>query len=193
MRKNSSYFESKLRLLHKLTGLHFLQSQCFPKDNSRDWFRGYYTFSNQATVRELFRKGKPLSCFCLDDNYHELHVAVLGRDEITHLDLVRSEAYIVYLTFTYNTNENFTSETGMNFCQFKLQDGVRCGKKSEMNVSDFAIMLPYIRGNEYIGQYTLIYSDWEVLLCGEDQQSKKGQTPISKRLFESVMNYRSQG
>jgi len=191
MRKNASYFESKLRLLHKLNGLHSLQSEYFPNDKSRDWFRGYYTFSNQATVRKLFRRGKPLSCFCLDENHHELHVAVLGGDDIPIEE--RLESSIYYLTFTYDTNKNFTSETGMHFCQFKLQEGVRCGEKAKMKISDFAIMLPYIRDTEYIEQYTLIYSDWEVLICGGKDQRPKGQTPICERLFESVMNFRSRG
>ena len=190
MRKDPSYFENKLRVLHKTRGLRFLRSQCYPNDKSRDWFRGFHTFQSPAKVEQLFRGGKPLSCFCVDGNRRELHVAVLKRYNFEEESNV-PKSHLSYLTFTYNTSVHFTHETGMHFCQFELKNGVQSKEKGELNITDFAIMLPYKRGNMYIGQYTLIYSDWEVLICGNDQ-NKKGHTPVCKWLFDSVVNNHTQ-
>ena len=49
-------------------------------------------------------------------------------------------------------------------------------------------MLPFIKDNEEknLQQYTLIYSDWEVLRC-EYAEHKKGHPGVEKSVFEHIL------
>ena len=47
-------------------------------------------------------------------------------------------------------------------------------------------MLPFIKKNKITyQQYTLVYSDWEVLRC-EDAEHKKGHPGAEKSVFEHI-------
>jgi len=50
-----------------------------------------------------------------------------------------------------------------------------------------AIMLPYMKGDQYINQYTLVYSDWDVLIC-DKQGVTKGLPKHCVELFNELMN-----
>ena len=115
----------KLKLLHKLDAVKLLHSRYHPKDNSREWFKGYHIFRNQTVVKEMYEQGKPLSCFCLDSNYNEVHVAFRDSDDEITTKRNGSPPRVAFLTLIINMNQGFTHETGMDFCLFNLKEGVR--------------------------------------------------------------------
>ena len=191
MRKDCAYFESKLRMLHKLKGLNSLSDQVNDRGSARDWFKGYHTFSTKKSVLDRFYQGRPLSCFCLDGSRHEVHVAVL----LNHLSFSdcsktkqdKKDYDIAYLTFSYDTDDWYNQEGGMDFCKFKLTEDITCANKRDLNVTDYALMLPFTNKSQFHEQFTLIYSDWEVLIC-DDLTKKKGPVPISHILFDMVVH-----
>ena len=70
----------------------------------------------------------------------------------------------------------YIHNTGMQFCHFVCTDEVSLVKESSLNIVDYALMLPYSR-RRFLFQslFTLVYSDWEVLLCDNNSpDSKKG-------------------
>ena len=170
MRNDSLYFEGKLRLLHKLRGLESLYDVY--KQDDRNAIDGiyssriytakmYHTFSTKAKVLEWFNGGNPLSCFCLNNDYHVLHVAVRMGD-CSEMRKDDNEDF-AYMSFTYNVHELCECETGVHYCKFTFQ-GTATAKKSDLNFTDYALMLPFDRTGQFLKQYTLIYSDWEVLI-----------------------------
>lgn len=84
----------------------------------------------------------------------------------------------------------YTHETGVPFCRFECTDEVSSGNKSSLNFVDYALMLPYSRrGFPFQRQFTLVFSDWEVLLCDNNaHDSKKGPVQIHSPLFEDVLS-----
>lgn len=199
MQKNQQYKETKIRLLHKLKGLDLVANSFDRLDGispaERHWFKGYHVFSSRAEVLQRFQRGEPLSCFCLDRDKAEVHVA-FTEDEAR-------DSTISYLTFTYDTNDNIV-ETGVHFCHFVLKTGAvsqpvveSCVEKNDLRpkIVDYALMLPYIVDNTDLGgekdgfnKYTMIYSDWEVLICNninEQNGKRKGRVPIDETLFRS--------
>ncbi len=83
----------------------------------------------------------------------------------------------------------YTHNIGMQFCCFLCTDEVSSVKKSSLNIVDCALMLPYSRrGFLFQSQFTLVYSDWEVLLCDNNApDSKKGPVYVHRPLFEDVL------
>jgi hypothetical protein len=75
MRKCQMYHEGKIRLLHKLTGMEFLNREYASVFTRPDWYKGYHVFEKKSEVKVRFRSGEPLSCFCLDGDCNEVHVA----------------------------------------------------------------------------------------------------------------------
>ena len=187
MRKSTSYFEGKLRLLYKMQGLDSLYNKYkesieleprVPRQLSM-----FYTFSKRKDVMDSFEDGKPLSCFCLDNNYRKIHVAVALGD---CSEYKKEGDNFAYLTFDYNVQHWPRIETGVHFCQFKLMDEKpTTANKSSLNFTDYAVMLPFKNKGRFRKQYTLIYSDWEVLICEGD--NVKGQTPVSWDLYEDFV------
>lgn len=196
MRKDQQYKETKMRLLHKFKGLE-LVSDSFDRlvgksPEESKWFKGYHVFSSRTEVVERFMKGKPLSCFCLENNKAEVHVA-FTEDE-------KRSSTISYLTFTYDTARS-TVETGVHFCLFNMQtEGCYSHKPAavlnikkgdlEPKIVHCALMLPHLDPSvgdssreDLFDHYTLIYSDWEVLRC--DGDVKKGRVTIDEQLFRS--------
>ncbi len=198
MRKDQQYKETKMRLLHKLKGLE-LVADSFDKlegksKAERHWFKGYHVFSSRTEVLKRFEQAKPLSCFRLEHNNAEVHVA-FTEDE--------TRSTISYLTFTYDTNRN-TVETGVHFCHFDLKTDspdshqpavVSNIEKGDLRsqIVDYALLLPYIVKNREVSteedvfhQYTMVYHDWEVLICNGNEKNK-GRVPIDRQLFGSFL------
>ena len=188
MQKHSSYFEGKLGLLHKLNGLESLY-EVYKKNNKCGQVvkcpRRHFKFNTRSQVAKMFSKGEPISCFCLDNNYHDIHVEISIGD---CLDMKKGDDDFAYLTFTYNIHDLFQYETGIHFCKFSLKDEVTTAKKKVLNFTDYALMLPYLNDDIFWEQYTLIYDDWEVLRCGRDEV--KGQTRLCKYLYDDLINVR---
>lgn len=145
----------------------------------------FYTFSTREYVTESFQVGKPLSCFCLNNNYHEIHVAVALGD---CLENKKEGDNFAYLTFHYNVEQMYRFEAGVHFCQFELDQKPTTANRSSLNFTDYAVMLPFKNKGTFCDQYTLIYSDWEVLIC--DSDNVKGQAPVSIYLYEDVIGAR---
>ena len=63
-------------------------------------------------------------------------------------------------------------------------------KKSSLKIVDYALMLPYSRrGFPFQKQFTLVYSDWEVLLCDNDAPiGNKGPVYVHMPLFDDVLS-----
>jgi hypothetical protein len=62
--------------------------------------------------------------------------------------------------------------------------------KSSLNMVNYALMLPYSRrGFPFQNQFTLVYSDWEVLMCDNNApDSMKGPVYVHRPLFEDVLS-----
>ena len=186
MQKCQLYREGKIRLLHKLTGMAFLNEEYDDGHARCDRYKGYHVFPNKSAVENRFLKGEPLSCFCLDGSCNEVHVA-FNRDKPEQRG---DECEVTFLSFCYHTSQMYTHDTGMQFCHFVCTDEVSSVKKSSLNIVDYALMLPYSRsGFLFQSQFTLVYSDWEVLLCDNNApDSKKGPVPVHRPLFEDVLS-----
>lgn len=187
MRKSTSYFEAKLRLLYKMKGLDSLYDKYKESIELETRVRQpsmFYTFPKRKDVMDSFEVGKPLSCFCLDNNYLKIHVAVALGDCSENK---KEGDNFAYLTFDCKVQQWFQRELGVHFCMFRLEDDKpTTANKSSLNFTDYALMLPFKKKGSFCKQYTLIYSDWEVLICEGD--NVKGQTPVSCDLYEDVVN-----
>jgi hypothetical protein len=77
-----------------------------------------------------------------------------------------------------------------SFCQFVCTDEVSSVMKSSLNIVNYALMLPYSRrGFPFQSQFTLVFSDWKVLLCDNNApDSKKGPVYVHRPLFEDVLS-----
>lgn len=188
MQKSTSYFEVKLRLLHKMNGLNSLYDKY--KESNKYETRVqrppmFYTFPRRDMVSKWFEAGKPMSCFCLNNDYHKIHVAVAIGD---CLEKKSDGEDFAYLTFNYNIDNMFRVESGVHFCEFELVEGVTTAKKFDLNFTDYAVMLSFKNKGVYCKQYTLIYSDWEVLIC--ETNNVKGRTPVSRDLYADLLSGR---
>ena len=186
MRTTTSYFECKMKLLHKLEGMKSLTERFDMSTDPSNRYKGYHTFPTTRRVRDSFTKGKPLSVFFLNNNHNEAYVSVSLRDRDVR-NLKDNDADIAYLTLTYDTENCYTSETGIQFCRFDLSNSISFAKMEDMKITDYAIMLPYMKGDQYINQYTLVYSDWDVLIC-DKQGVTKGLRKHCVELFNELMN-----
>jgi hypothetical protein len=95
---------------------------------------------------------------------------------------------ISYVTFKCNYVIDAKREAGVHFCKFEMSEGITTKSLDELNPSNYAIILPYFRQNgdrprEYIKQYTLVYSDWEVLRI-DLPEKRKGPAYICEKLFK---------
>ena len=123
-----------------------------------------------------------LSCFVLNHNYGEVHVAY--RDNAVRRG---GGDDLAFASFTYSTHTLCWQKSVVQVCKFTCSKEVTTAKKQELNITDHAIMLPYIQskvGRVFQKQFTLIYSDWEVLRC--DGQSKKGIVSIDNTNFDNI-------
>lgn len=179
-----------MRLLHKLAGLEWLEFAYHEPDEEgeeeeeeeedRNWFNGIKIYSSRREVMTRFVQGKPLSCFGTENGGTHLHVAY---DEGLRFE-------VKYLTLEYNTSSMYVMETGVMFCQFRF---IKTGpnvmvtattKKALCEVMNhYALMLPFKKNSvPFQKQYTLVYHDWDVLVC-DDTLQNKGFPVIDKELF----------
>ena len=79
MRKCQKH-EGKIRLLHKLTGMEFLNREYVSVFTWPNWYEGYHVFQNKSDIKDRFRSGEPFSCFCLDGDCNAVHVAFTRGD-----------------------------------------------------------------------------------------------------------------
>jgi hypothetical protein len=194
MRKDQQYRETKMRLLQKLHGIELLASSYKGKSDERHWFKGYHVYKSRAQVIDRLQERKPLSCFCLGNESPQVHVAFCEEEQ-------RGKT-VSYFTLNYDTT-TFQEETGVQFCPFVINTNrgthvpaVTRTTKEELRteISNYALMLPLIVNSsansmeeDVADQYTLVYSDWEVLRC-TDEQKKKGRVALDKPLFKRVLN-----
>ena len=80
--------------------------------------------------------------------------------------------------------------TGMQFCHFECTEMVSLVKKFSLKIVDYTLMLPYARrGFPLQKQFTLVYSDWEVLLCDNNPpDGNKGPVYMHRPLFEDILS-----
>lgn len=79
--------------------------------------------------------------------------------------------------------------SGVHFCSFK-EGSVQTIKKEDLNarIGDYALMLPLtVAGNRFAKQFTLVYSDWEVLRT-DIQEKNKGRPCVDKLLFNELLS-----
>ena len=162
-------------LLQKLTGIAWVKKGFETEDNNsdREWFTGLFRYESLQCIIQRFNDGQPISCF-QSKHCEKLFYVVF---------FAGNHAEISYLTIESHTSEMYVQETGVQFCKFKIVQeystdhiAVKTAKKKEvMDMMDYyALMLPYNKkDNIFQRQFTLIYSDWEVLRCN-DAHTEKG-------------------
>lgn len=178
MRKEATFLETKLRLLNKKQGMDIL-SESYEPNNGGDWFKGFHTYENEETILERYTTGRPLSCLFRDNIHNEALVAFKsGKRKIGE------DAPVSYVKFSFKTIQEMKEECGVHFCRFELSENVK-ETIADTNITDYAIMLPYRYKEIFAKQYTLVYSDWEVLHIEEMLATKK-RTSVSHRLFSEL-------
>jgi hypothetical protein len=172
MRKSTEYIKARLKRIHCLAGFKFLkEAYSTSKPRASTDPRNFYIFSSAQEVINRYNQGKPLCGFVADDK-DKVHVAFKTNNA----------GNIDFLTFQYDTKERKKTEAGVHFCMFRLLDGTTTKREDELNIEHHAIMLPYWHGADYAFQYTLIYSDWDVLRTDLDEM--KGPACIQAQLFD---------
>lgn len=180
LRRAVEYFVSKLRNLHIKEGLNYVKNEKDPVKRG-EWFRGYHCFESKKVVHDRFERGQALSCFVLNNNYGEVHVAYRTNASC------RGGDDLYFATFHCSTLTLPVQESGVHFCKFTCSKELTTAKKQDLNITDYALMLPYIQTRKdrvFQKQFTLIYSDWEVLRC--DLESKKGLVSINNNNFNDI-------
>lgn len=215
MRKDQTYRETKLRLLHKLVGLDMLE-RGYSEEPDEEWGdddwgikeeldeharnngyardTGYHVYSSKDEVIKRIVNGQAISCFVIrgdgDREAQEVYVAFSDGDK-------RSSGTISYLTVLYDTSELHMQESGVHFCHFRCKrDASRHAivtktSRGELRAKnlDYALMLPYIdnHADKFHQQFTLVYHDWEVLLC-TDSEETKGKAVVERRVFQRILD-----
>jgi hypothetical protein len=181
MRKDQKYRETKMRLLQKLTGMEWLQSGYKNSPEiERHWFKGYHIYSSKEEVVKRFVTGQSISCFGTKTGGEKLYVAFAGGNRFS----------VKYLTILYDTARMFIQETGVHFCQFRIEKEDRKVKVIESTreellraINSYVLMLPFKKEKQkFFQQFTLVYWDWEVIRC-TDRAKKKGYPVVEKSLF----------
>ena len=180
MRKTIQYFKTKLLHIHRVKGFRGLREAFFGESEKRDWYRGHYVFDKEEDIMRRFQEGKPLSCFVFEHQPGAVHVAY---ESPFYQDKANNE--FRYLSFDINSAEWTNKIMGVHFSQFTLREGYSIGNKRQTNTCSHALMLPYWK---FIGgrrrfeqQFTLVYSDWEVLR--NDLDGNKGFATVDYSLF----------
>lgn len=186
MRKDQQYRETKMRLLHKLLGLEWLRGafdaiDC-PDCKSRDWFKGYFQYNDLKTILDRIAQGKPISCASSKTNESHFYVAFCSS----------SQGTLSYVTLVCQSTTRVEEEMGVHFCNFKIahKEGtsevdMKTAKREEFKelVGAYALMLPYRKKDGFKENFTLVYHDWDVLVCSNITHSLKGRPKPSDRVF----------
>ncbi len=108
--KNCGIFVTKLRNLHIKDGLNYVMKEK-QLINRSEWFRGYRCFDSKKVVLDRFNTGQVLSCFVLNHNYDEVHVAY-GDNAARR----GGADALAFASFTYSTHTHFAVRNqGFNF------------------------------------------------------------------------------
>ena len=185
-RKDQTYRETKMRLLHRLEWIDRLST--FYNDGNtkeRQWFKGYHVYKSKEEVIQRFRDQKTLSCFSEgDDDMVHVAINVPGQRRRGEDD------YVSYLRIQYCSNIDIHQDTGVHFCKFELSEDVKRRKKIDLQPGSglrYALMLPLLtdqKGSGYT-RFTLVYWDWEVLTV-KHFEKKKGRVGVENELFKDV-------
>lgn len=178
MRRTMSFYMTKLTLLCRLWNLSWIERSYSDTDEDiRDWFKGHHVYETSNMVIEKFKAGdEPISCFCLKDDTNMVHVAFYPGDR----------DQIGYISFTYNIDQMFVEEIGIHFCKFQCLSNIVVANKVETkrNMDRHALMLPYrLDSARFDHQYTLVYSDWEVMVNDNGSKNSKGVPLVSGKEF----------
>ena len=159
LKKDISFLKAKLTLLHKMFGLDCLAKSLEEDEKNEYKYTGYHTYSSHEEITDLFRSGRPISGFCLDNNYDRIHVAY-NR----HKDMVS------YTTFTFKDEDLPHESCGVYYDRFYHSGEELTASESTLKISAYGMMLPFKKNKDYARQFTIIYSDWEVLICIEGKK-----------------------
>ena len=110
MRKSQSYRNTKLRLIHKRSGMKWLEQDGFhisPDCQGENRFRGYTVYSSAHSVMDLLSSGKPVSCFSLDGDHQSVHIAFKEKET--------RDVTVSYLTLKSKL-VRIVQNTGTHFC-----------------------------------------------------------------------------
>ena len=176
-------------LLQKLTGIDFLKSSFSASTTKRDWYKGVFISSSMEEVVERFVMGKPISCFS-DKKEGVFHAPIYSG----------CSNKISYLTIEAMPSQYFMRECGgVHFCTFQLRKVQNTNnvlittiKKDSLGemVNSYALMLPFKKSNvSFEKQYTLIYDDWDVLICQDGYCMKGHPIPDSCVFSEEHIEY----
>ena len=168
MRRTETYRTNKLRLLHKLLGMRNL-ARHYDGERSlseRLWYTGYYVYSNEKQVMNLFSKGKPLCCTIFPANANQICVAhYSGNSDVVEFVVFSSfrpdpvEVEVDTVSSCQPGPVEVEVDTGVVF--FKINAlGSRKAKVSKQKlkkeVQFNAIMLPYLKDNKpHESMYTM--------------------------------------
>lgn len=182
MRKSQSYRNTKLRLIHKRSGMKWLEQDGFhisPDCQGENRFRGYTVYSSAHSVMDLLSSGKPVSCFSLDGDHQSVHIAFKEKET--------RDVTVSYLTLKSKL-VRIVRNTGTHFCPFEIAETTLNKEKAKLNVTDYAVILPLICGTSShdSGLYTLVYSDWHVLRCCETTGVGKGPVTVDIKIVSDV-------
>jgi hypothetical protein len=179
MRKTVDYLCGKLAVCHKRYGLRAIEQDIKLEPFRWKW-KGHHIFANHDEIMDRFHAGKALSCFCRSNELDKVHVAF--RHEETDKETIR------YTSFSYNPSSLPTCETGVHFCRFECVGNLDQIEEEEVKDSLGALMLGNTSGAHHVfqQQYTLMYEDWDVLLC-YDHCDKKGFALPDRSLFNSLL------
>lgn len=178
------YFSTKLGMIHKRAGLRFLNNEYRIKAND-DRYKGYHCFSDKGEVQMRFDNGKPLSCFVLDGNFDQVHVAYHSKNGRYISN--RGSGSVTFTTFKYSTSDLHYKEAGVHFCRFVQISDERTEKLDMLNITHYALMLPLLQPRKDVPfqrQFTLIYDDWDVLRC-DMPIKRKGKASTKNDLFNA--------
>jgi hypothetical protein len=174
MRHTSSFMSSKLTEVHQSNVLDWIMHDLDPPVTASTVSHNtvFYTYASKAMIMDNLKGGKIISGY-----YHPQypkHVIVAYREANKMLGLIALHADI-------GINEQY--ESGMYFCKFSEDMPLAASSPRQYiceNVTVGAIMLPFINSNEeFQMQYSVIYSDWDILKSNGD----KGLPQISYDIF----------
>ena len=177
--QSEKYLMSKLELYQKINWMRFV-ALGYKTDYSvvRERYHGYHVFSDMDEITERYNKGKALSCFAIDGDHDHLHVAYKVKKSTTELN---------YTSFKITSN-GFVHETGLQFIGIGHTGYHKsCDKKSDIVISNFAVMLPYTKtGCQFRKQFTIIYDDHEVYRQDLPPPLQKGYASVHWPLFRDL-------
>lgn len=181
MRKDQKYRETKMRLLHKLLGIEWLDDAFDDEENNpRNWFKGHFKYEDLNKITDRLVEGRPISCAVSKDDDTQFFVSFCSG----------SQESIKYVTLAFQPSTNFEEEMGVQFCKFNLISEARevvvktvTKRKFQDLIGGYALMLPYMKEGGYRQNFTLVYHDWDVLECTNDTNSRKGHPVAARGVF----------